>query len=458
MSSSDALIIKNISKSYQIYGEPSDRLRQFIFPRVQRLMSFKQKQYYVDFPALKNINFKVQKGETVGVVGRNGSGKSTLLQLICGTLNPSSGECFRNGRMSALLELGSGFNSEFTGFENIYMNAAILGLSKIEVDERLDEILAFADIGDFIKQPVKTYSSGMLIRLAFSISINMDPDILLIDEALAVGDELFQRKCMARIDELKNNGCSILFVSHSANQITEICNRAILLDQGQLIRIGEPNEVIKAYQKLLYANPSSVERIRAELMADHDNETCVSDLTANQSSVETYHRTPIKLAETFDPFLVPQSSVNYEVNGAEIINPQITTLNGDQVNGLLTGRRYIFKYDVKFKQNAVNVRFGTSIKNKSGLLLAGAFSAAEVANSLTQVSKGTTVTVQFGFDCSFNPGLYFVNAGAYCFVGDDVIVLHRRIEVAAFRVLPFVNNLETEVVHLNFEPTLDVNE
>lgn len=298
----------------------------------------------------------------------------------------------------------------------------------------------------------------MLVRLAFSISINIDPDILLVDEALAVGDELFQRKCLARIDELKNNGCSILFVSHSANQITEICDRAMLLDQGQLIRIGDPNEVIKVYQKLLYANPSSVERLRAEFIADQDNETFVSTLRANQGCAETDHRRPIKLAETFDPFLVPQSSQNYEVNGAEIMNPEIRTLSGEQVNGLLTGRRYIFKYDVKFEQNAVNVRFGTSVKNKSGLLLAGAFSAADVASSLTQVSKGTTVTVQFEFDCSFNPGLYFVNAGAYCFAGDDVTVLHRRIEVAAFRVLPFVNNLETEVIHLNFEPTLNLNE
>ena len=204
MSSEIAIKVENLSKCYQIYDQPRDRLKQFLLPRLQRVVGLTPKQYYREFWALKDISFDVKKGETVGIIGRNGSGKSTLLQMICGTLSPTTGSVATHGRIAALLELGSGFNPEFTGRENVYMNASVLGLTNDEIDARFDEIAAFADIGEFIEQPVKTYSSGMYSRLAFSIAINVDPEILIVDEALAVGDARFVAKCMRRIKDIRN--------------------------------------------------------------------------------------------------------------------------------------------------------------------------------------------------------------------------------------------------------------
>ena len=197
MSSEIAIKVENLSKCYHIYDQPRDRLKQMILPRMQRAIGMQPRQYFREFWALKDVSFEVKKGETVGIIGRNGSGKSTLLQMVCGTLNPTSGSIQTSGRIAALLELGSGFNPEFTGRENVYLNGAVLGLSRDEIDVRFDEIAAFAEIGEFIDQPVKTYSSGMMVRLAFAVAINVDPQILVVDEALSVGDELFQRKCFS---------------------------------------------------------------------------------------------------------------------------------------------------------------------------------------------------------------------------------------------------------------------
>ena len=202
MSSNDiAISVSNLSKCYQIYDNPRDRLKQFVMPRIRRVAGKPQKQYFREFWALKEVSFDISKGEVVGIIGRNGSGKSTLLQMFCGTLNPTSGNVQTHGRIAALLELGSGFNPEFTGRENVYMNAAVLGLSKDEIDSRYDEIAMFADIGDFIEQPVKTYSSGMVVRLAFAVASCVDPEILVVDEALAVGDSVFQAKCFRRFQQ-----------------------------------------------------------------------------------------------------------------------------------------------------------------------------------------------------------------------------------------------------------------
>src|SRR6478672_3840406 len=232
MSSDIAIKVEHLSKCYQIYSQPRERLKQFILPALQGMIGQQPKQYFRDFWALQDVSFEVRKGETVGIIGRNGSGKSTLLQLICGTLNPTSGSLQAHGRIAALLELGSGFNPEFTGRENVYLNGSLLGLSSAEIDVKFDDIAAFADIGEFIERPVKTYSSGMVVRLAFAVQAMVDPDILIVDEALSVGDEKFQRKCFARLEELKSRGTSILFVSHSGSQIVELCERALLLEHG----------------------------------------------------------------------------------------------------------------------------------------------------------------------------------------------------------------------------------
>ena len=266
MSSNDiAIRVRNLSKCYQIYDAPRDRLKQFVLPRLQRMIGKSPKHYFSEFWALKNVSFEIKKGETVGIIGRNGSGKSTLLQMICGTLNPTSGSIETDGRVAALLELGSGFNPEFTGRENVYMNANVLGLSNEEIDSRFADIAAFADIGEFIKQPVKTYSSGMVVRLAFAVAINVDPEILIIDEALSVGDELFQRKCFSRIEAIKSNGATILFVSHSGGTIVELCDRALLIDAGERLAEGIPKQIVGRYQKLLYAPSDKREAIREQI-------------------------------------------------------------------------------------------------------------------------------------------------------------------------------------------------
>lgn len=247
MLSEIAIKVEDLSKRYFIYNQPHDRLKQFIYPRLQRIFGKQPKHYFSEFWALNQMSFEIRKGETVGIIGRNGSGKSTLLQLICGTLHPSSGTIQTNGRIAALLELGAGFNLEFTGRENIYMNATILGLSKAEIDAKYGDIISFADIGAFVDQPVKTYSSGMFVRLAFSVAVHTDPQILIVDEALSVGDIAFQNKCMQKIKELKKQGTSILFVSHDLSAMQIICDRVFLIKKGKLIMTGLPVEVCQEY-------------------------------------------------------------------------------------------------------------------------------------------------------------------------------------------------------------------
>jgi lipopolysaccharide transport system ATP-binding protein len=247
MSSDDfAIRVTGVSKHFELYDHPRDQLKQFVFPRIQRMMKWEQRQYFREFKALDGISIEVKKGETVGVIGRNGSGKSTLLQILCGTLTPSSGIVETNGRVAALLELGAGFNPEFTGRENVYMNAGVLGLRKEEIDSRFDEIIAFADIGDFINQPVKIYSSGMYVRLAFAVIAHVNASILIIDEALSVGDALFTQKCMRYLRNFMKNG-TVLFVSHDASAVKNLCTRTLWLDKGHLVKEGVPSEVCDLY-------------------------------------------------------------------------------------------------------------------------------------------------------------------------------------------------------------------
>lgn len=247
MSSDIAIKVENLSKCYQIYGQPRDRLKQFILPRSQRLLGLNPTNYYREFWALRDVSFEAKRGDMIGIIGRNGSGKSTLLQMICGTLNPTSGSVQANGRIAALLELGSGFNPEFSGRENVYMNAAVLGLSKAEIEARYEEIVAFANIGEFIEQPVKTYSSGMVVRLAFAVSVCVEPDILIVDEALAVGDAAFQFKCLDRLRQLRERGTTLLFVSHDMGMVKSLCNCAIYLQGGKIKAMGAPDEMAELY-------------------------------------------------------------------------------------------------------------------------------------------------------------------------------------------------------------------
>ena len=258
MSSNEiAIRVSNLSKRYEIYDNPRDRLKQFVMPFLQRKTGQSAKQYFREFWAIKDVSFEVRKGETVGIIGRNGCGKSTLLQMICGTLSPTTGNIETNGRIAALFELCSGFNPEFTGRENVYMNASVLGLQKTEIDARFNDIVDFADIGDFIEQPVKTYSSGMMVRLAFAVIAHVDADILVVDEALAVGDAFFTQKCMRFLRSFMEVG-TVLFVSHDTGAVVNLCTNAILINRGELVEAGAPKNVIEHYLATFYEENQDV--------------------------------------------------------------------------------------------------------------------------------------------------------------------------------------------------------
>lgn len=248
MSSEIAIKVESLSKCYQIYNLPRDRLKQFLLPPLQKMLSMQQRTYCREFWALKDVSFEVKKGETVGILGANGAGKSTLLQLICGTLNPTYGGIKINGKISALLELGAGFNPEFTGTENIFLSCALYGMTHAEISSRFKDIAEFAGIGDFIDQPMKYYSSGMYARLAFSAAVHVNPAVLIVDEALSVGDMAFQEKSITRMKEIRNSGTSILFVSHSISAVRNFCDRAVWLESGRIKAIGERLKICDEYQ------------------------------------------------------------------------------------------------------------------------------------------------------------------------------------------------------------------
>jgi lipopolysaccharide transport system ATP-binding protein len=253
MSSDNLLIrVRDLSKCYEIYDRPQDRLKQSIFPRLQRSIGRQPENYYREFWALKDVTFEVNKGEAVGIIGRNGAGKSTLLQMICGTLTPTSGTIEVDGTVAALLELGSGFNPEFTGRENVYLNASMLGLSQEQIEDKFDEIAAFADIGDFLGQPIKTYSSGMLMRLAFAVNTCVNPEVLIVDEALSVGDAPFQAKCFKRLRKLLNDGTTVLFVSHDISTVRSFCSQALWLKNGRAELWGEAKAIAKEYERFCW--------------------------------------------------------------------------------------------------------------------------------------------------------------------------------------------------------------
>lgn len=464
MSSDIAIKVENLSKCYQIYDTPRDRLRQMILPRLQRAVGAPSKQYFREFWALKDVSFEVKRGETVGIIGRNGSGKSTLLQMICGTLSPSSGNIQTHGRVAALLELGSGFNPEFTGRENVYMNASVLGLSKEEVDTRFDEIASFAEIGKFIEQPVKTYSSGMAVRLAFAVAISVDPDILIVDEALSVGDELFQRKCFSRIETIRSAGATILFVSHSGGTVVELCDRALLLDCGERLAMGVPKSIVGIYHKFLYAPQDRLEGIRKQIRCEFgdtpfelfntDQPDCVTSVASNEPKAQQNKEK--ESTESFDPSLVPESTITYESLGAVISNPAIYNLDGQLVNNLNRGKSYFYRYRVLFNSSATGVRFGMLIKTTSGIELGGAVSASSSRTSLPFVSKGSSFTVEFKFTCRLNAGVYFLNAGLVGDLNGTEKYLHRIIDVAMFRVMSETDNLVSGTVDFSCTPIVKI--
>ncbi|WP_191832905.1 ABC transporter ATP-binding protein [Pseudomonas fluorescens] len=321
MSSEIAIKVEGLSKCYQIYNTPRDRLKQFILPTLQRNSGFKIQQYYREFWALRDISFEVKKGETVGIIGRNGGGKSTLLQLICGTLNPTGGTVQTNGRIAALLELGSGFNPEFTGRENVYLSSALLGLTKEETDARFDDVAAFADIGSFIEQPVKTYSSGMFVRLAFAVNIISQPDIMIVDEALAVGDMSFQAKCMTALRRIQDNGATVLFVSHDIGSIRSLCSKAVYLEKGELKGFGKATTLTEEYIRVTREemNGEALKHMPAITSPAPDTPSVSSDSAAKRG---------FKESPEFDR---RAAAFRYGVGGVKIAYAELVDASGEPV-------------------------------------------------------------------------------------------------------------------------------
>ncbi|NBD31655.1 MAG: ATP-binding cassette domain-containing protein [Cyanobacteria bacterium] len=431
-----AVSLENVSKCFKRYAHPAGRLKDLLFPNHSRADQFW---------ALRDINLAIPRGETWGLVGRNGSGKSTLLQILVGTLTATSGNVTVAGRISALLELGSGFNPEFTGRQNVFFNGKILGLNRQEIAAKFDEIAAFADIGDFIDQPVKSYSSGMFVRLAFAVATSVEPDILVVDEALAVGDEVFQRKCFARIQNIQERGGTVLFVSHSARSIIELCNAAVLLDQGELLLQGTPKFIVSKYHKLIYAPQEKLAEIRKglkELDEDQDKDiTSAVNAFKNSSPVSEDH---------YDPNLVPKSTLSYVPRGAEIQSPHLKNQAGQRVNLINRGEQYTYSYWVHFADAAYNVRFGMLIKTMSGVELGG--SVSHLPNDPIEViTPGTIMQVDFTFYCHLLPGVYFLNAGVVGLVDGQEGYLHRCIDAAMFRVQAETGLLATTIVDFQIE-------
>lgn len=444
---------RNVTKHFLIFDRPQDRLKQMIVPKFQRLIGMSPRDYYHIFPAVTNASFEISRGETVGIVGRNGSGKSTLLQLICGVLTPTAGTVHVNGRLFGLLELAAGFNAEYTGRENIYLSAAIYGLSRTDIDERFDKIESFADIGEFIDQPVKTYSSGMYIRLAFAVAVNVDPDILVIDEALSVGDEAFQRKCFSRIEEIQDKGGTILFVTHSMQSVLQLCNRAMLIDRGEILLQGEPKEIVHQYQKLINYSGVLANKVRDEIRSAKD------DTFASQSDTEgntdELSDTDEKQAGWFDPLLMSESTLAYEARGAVIRDVRIVTAGGHQVNVLTLNDTYRIEYFADFHLDTTQIIVGNLIKSVSGLELAGGNNSFVKVPELNKVRAGETLKVSFEFICRLMPGTYLLNTGILGTVGDNTYYLHRILDVLMFRVVYGKGTIDWGVVSLDMK--LDVS-
>lgn len=397
---------KNISKCYQIFDKPAHRLLQL----------FSNGKYHKDFWALNNVDLTVEKGETIGIVGKNGSGKSTLLQIITGILQPTSGSVTTRGRISALLELGAGFNPEFTGLENARLNASIMGLSREEFHQKLPDIVEFCGLGDFLQRPVKTYSSGMYVRLAFAVAINMNPDILIIDEALSVGDIRFQRKCFRRLQELKNQGVSILFVTHSTDSVINHCDRAILLNEGDLVKEGTPKEVVQDYLELMFS----------------------SDIQQHHQGISSAEIGNDDLKRGKD-YCVQQKSYNANEHRwgdgrAKIVNYQLLKAGKSIGYNCLSGDQLTVKSSVYFEQDLDDLIYGLTVKTADGNSVYGTNSRLSGKIKTTQ-KQGDIVELEYDLDINLLAGDYFISLGVAQDHDDkDNVAIDRRYDLIHLRV------------------------
>lgn len=389
--------IKNISKIYNLYNKPSDRLKEALFARQSR---------HTEFAALNNVSFNVNKGEILGIIGKNGSGKSTILKIITSVLTPTSGECIVKGKIAALLELGAGFNMEYTGIENIYLNGQMIGFSKEEMDKKLQDIIVFADIGEHIYQPVKTYSSGMFARLAFSVAISVDPDILIVDEALSVGDVFFQNKCYRRFEEFRERGKTILFVTHDMGSVIRYCNRCVLLNAGKKVAEGKPQEMVDLYKRIMVGqwneNEESSDEASSIQTSNVKNDQLWKDQISTNPDIEVYGD-----------------------GRADIIDFGIFSDTGDIGNNVYKGDYYSVKMKVRINEDNLNPIFAFKLRDIKGTELTGTNTMLEDIDT-SQCKKGDIVTITFRQKQYLQPGQYLVSLGCTAFEGDQFVVYCRN--------------------------------
>ncbi len=415
-----ALKINNVSKVYRLYSKPIDRLKESLNP----MKKVYHKQYY----ALNNVSFDIKKGECVGVLGTNGAGKSTILKIITGVLNPTEGNVEVNGKISALLELGAGFNSEYTGIENIYLNGTLLGYTREEIDSRVNDILEFADIGDFVYQPVKTYSSGMFVRLAFAVAINIDPEILIVDEALSVGDVFFQTKCYKKFDDFKKSGKTILLVTHSLSSVSKYCDRVIVLDKGKKVDEGETSEMIDLYKKILVNQQEDVTQKENKNVQTNEIEQWKSLLSLN-----------------------PKTD-SYGNGKAEIIDFAVIDNKNRIGSYVKKGEYFTIKIKIRFNEEIDDPIAAFTILNPQGTDITGTNTMYEHC-PIGKVKKGDIKTVSFRQKLDIQGGEYLISFGCTGFEEGELVVYHRLYRAVDISIISEKNTVG--FYDMNSDVTID---
>ena len=412
-----AISVRGVEKVYKLYDKSSDRVREALgLTRKAR-----HKKHY----ALKGVDMEIGQGECVGIIGTNGSGKSTILKIITGVLSPSGGEVEVNGRISALLELGAGFNMEYNGIENVYLNGMMIGFSEREIDEKLQDILDFADIGDYVYQPVKTYSSGMFVRLAFAVAINIDPEILIVDEALSVGDVFFQAKCYHKFEEFKQMGKTIVFVSHDLSSISKYCDRVVLLNKGVKLGEGSPKEMIDVYKQVLVG--------QYEIPDDTENNNLLDDEEIRKKAAGSVQGGKNGKGLNVEQGLNPEL-LEYGSKKARIMQYCLTDQNGTKTTAVIKGQKYTIHMKVAFEQDCPAPIFAFTIKNIKGTEITGTNTMVERA-FLEPVRAGEAKEITFTQHMNLQGGEYLLSLGVTGYEGNDFTVYHRLYDVLNMTVV-----------------------
>ena len=423
----NAITVNDVTKIYRMYDKPIDRLKESLHPR--------HKEYHKKFYALNKISFQVKKGETVGIIGTNGSGKSTILKIITGVLSPTTGSVEVEGNISALLELGAGFNSDYTGIENIYMNGTMMGFSRKEMDEKLQDILDFADIGDFVYQPVKTYSSGMFVRLAFALAINVEPEILIVDEALSVGDVFFQSKCYRRMEEIRESGTTILMVTHDMGSIIKYCDKVVLLNKGNFIAEGTPGHMVDLYKKILANQMDSLEE-ELEEMNDFSGEGANKGKRTEDKPEN--HKKEDGLMK--DKLNINSEHTRYGDGRAEIYDLGLFDERGNLTNLVLKGENFTIKEKIRFSSPLQNPIFTYTIKDRKGTDLSGTNTMFE-GTDIRPVEEGDEYEVSFTQKMTLQGGEYLLSMSCTGFEQGEHVVYDRLYDIASITVISNKNTV-----------------